>query len=464
MSIEEIVRGPNQGVGPDTSSTWTIISAKAEGVTPRFTIIDSRGDRYVIKFDPPGYAGLNSGSEVIGARLFYAAGYNVPENYITIFDPGILKLADKVEFTGEKGRNRLMNEVRNLRDILGKIEYIESDLIRATASKYIPGKLLGPFMYESTRKDDPNDFIPHQHRRELRGLRVMSAWLNNIDAKGANSMDTYISENTKSFVRHYLIDFGTILGSGGRGPQPIYRGYENEMDPHAFILRILTLGLYSPGWERVSERVEYPCIGRYNSRFYHPQKFEIIFPNPAFDNLTDLDGYWGTKLVMSFTDEELRVVIAEARYPNPEAAEQLLKSVIERRDITGRYWFNRVTPLDRFELITNETSEQELKFVDLAVETGLEPSGKTFYRYSLRRNGVEITPLSHLGDKTSIKLPNLEKSIYKYMKPDHLQDQWEVTLQLRRGDTGKWSGWVKVYLAENGNPEEYSLIGLRREG
>ena len=124
------------------TSTWKIIRAKAEGVTPGFTIVDSRDDRYVIKFDPMGYSGSNSGSEVIGSKLFYAAGYNVPENYIAYFHPRILRLGDKVKFTDEKGHKRYMKK-EDLEATLKRVEYRKDGLIRATASKYIPGRILG---------------------------------------------------------------------------------------------------------------------------------------------------------------------------------------------------------------------------------------------------------------------------------------------------------------------------------
>ena len=462
LSIEEIVRGSDTGDGPDTGKPWTIIRAKAEGVTPGFTIVDSRGDKYVIKFDPFGYSGSNSGSEVIGTKLFYAAGYNVPENYITYFHPRMLRLGDKVKFTDEKGRRRLMTEA-DLTAILERLEYGDDGLIRATASKYISGKILGPFRYEGTREDDPNDLVPHQHRRELRGLLVMSAWLNHVDTKAANSMDTYITEDGRSCVKHHLMDFGTILGSAGNGPQQKSRGYENNVDPPALFFRILTLGFYVPDWECVPDTVEYPCIGRFYARFYDPGEFRPIYPNPAFDNMTGLDGYWGAKLVMSFTDEQLRAVIAEARYPDPEAAAYLLKTLIERRDKTGRYWFDRVNPLDRFELIHTEDGGQSLHFVDLAVETGLESAEEARYRYSLTRNSVEVIAPAESGSEISIPLPDLEEASTRARPDGFPQAQWEVTLQVKRAE-GEWSKWVKVYLHAEGTPPQLKLLGLRRQG
>ncbi|MBM3811326.1 MAG: hypothetical protein FJW20_06785 [Acidimicrobiia bacterium] len=51
------------------------------------------------------------------------------------------------------------------------------DKYRGGASLYLPGKPLGPFKYYGTRRDDPNDVTPHEHRRDLRGLSVFCAWL-----------------------------------------------------------------------------------------------------------------------------------------------------------------------------------------------------------------------------------------------------------------------------------------------
>ena len=182
MSLAEIRRGPNIGPGPDTLHPWIITRAKAEGVTPGFSIRDHKGDNYVIKFDPLGFPELASGAEVVSTKLFYAMGYNTPENFVVYFHPKILKLGEKVSLTDKKGRKRFMTE-EDLQILLEGIEKLPDGRIRALASKYLKGKPIGPFKYKSIRKDDLNDFIRHEDRRELRGLRIIAAWLNHFDTK-----------------------------------------------------------------------------------------------------------------------------------------------------------------------------------------------------------------------------------------------------------------------------------------
>ena len=83
---------------------------------------------------------------------------------------------------------------------------------------------MGPFSYEGMRTDDPNDIVPHEDRRELRGLRVFAAWLNHHDTRSINSMDTLVEENGIRYLKHYLLDFGSILGSAGFAPKDPWNG------------------------------------------------------------------------------------------------------------------------------------------------------------------------------------------------------------------------------------------------
>jgi hypothetical protein len=453
LSIQEIIRGPNTGSGPDVSGIWTIIRAKLEGVTPGFTIQDSQGDTYLIKFDPKGYSELATGAEVISTKLFYAAGFNTPENYLTYFDPGILRLADEVKFTNEKGDRTFMTEA-DLEKIFAKIDVLPDGRIRALASKYLPGKPIGPFTYQGFRDDDPNDLIPHQHRRELRGLRVVCAWLKHTDTKDGNTLDSYVTENGKSYVKHFLIDFGSTLGSAAHGPFYPEAGHVYHFDPIEICANALTFGLAVDDWEKHTD-FDFSSIGRYRSDTFDPYEFKNNIPNPAFELMTNLDGYWGAKIVMSFTDEQLTAVVREGEYSDPEAERYLLRILKERRDIIGRRWFSLVNPLDRFRLAGTAKGAVNLRFVDLAVEGNLESRSGTRYRFDLNADGRRISETQNVDGSTSIIIPK------DLISGDF--DQIEVAIRTERNASGKWSKWVKIYLQRNTNTGEFNIVGLRRQ-
>lgn len=445
MSVEEIARGPDSGISLDTSAAWTVIRAKVEGITPGFHIEDSHGIRYVIKFDMAGYPELATGAEVVSTKLFYAMGYNVPENYIVCFDPKILRVGEEVKFTDEKGRNRPMNQ-QDLEQILEKIQRLPDGRIRVVASKYLEGNLKGPFRYIGTRDDDPNDLIPHEHRRELRGLRVIAAWLNHYDTKANNSLDAYVEDG---YMKHYLIDFGSTLGSRAGKPKPPHVGYENDVDLHEIFRNVLLLGLWPRPWERV-EPVRYTSVGRFRSDIFHPQKYKGIIPNPAFENMTLQDGYWGAKLVMSFTDEQLEAAVEQGQYSEPAAAAYILQTIIERRDIIGRYWFSKVNPLGKFELRGTPDGGQELHFADLAVESGLESTDQTEYRCDLIHEG-EYKQEIKLFEKTHVSLSEVVD----------MDGVWEMRIYAKRGSDSKWIRPVKVYLRSESISKTVTLIGVQ---
>ena len=79
---------------------------------------------------------------------------------------------------------------------------------------------MGNFTHFGTRPDDPNDIYPHEHRRELRANRVFSAWIAHDDSRALNTLDMLVTANGKSHIKHYMFDFGAILGSSPIGARP----------------------------------------------------------------------------------------------------------------------------------------------------------------------------------------------------------------------------------------------------
>ena len=87
LDLDALVKGPDTSNGP-APGPWTVIARKGEGVTPGFTIRDSAGEIYWIKFDPEGFAEMASGAEVISTKFFHAFGYHVAENYLATLPSG----------------------------------------------------------------------------------------------------------------------------------------------------------------------------------------------------------------------------------------------------------------------------------------------------------------------------------------------------------------------------------------
>lgn len=389
MTAAEVARGPAQGFPPDTSGPWTVTGAKVRGITPGYMIRDAAGGRYLIKFDPPGYDELMTAAEAISSRLFHAAGYDVPAVYIVELDPAMARADDSLSFEDRLGRVHPISD-EDLHEMLEGLAKRPSGRIRAVASQIMPGAI-GPFSYEGTRKDDPADTIPHEHLRELRGMYVMSAWLNHLDAKQQNSLDIVVEEDGQLRVVHCLIDFGSSLGSAGIAPNAPRDGVEYDFDLGAISARLFSFGIYTSSWERYSHEPEHPSIGFYSTDLFDPGSWRSNYPNPAFQHRTIRDGYWGAKLVASFDEEQIRAAVSAGRLSDPDAEETLVQAIIGRRDLTVEYWFSRVTPLEE-PSVSGSPSAPFLSFRDLAVAEGVVPASGRRYemRFDFPAAGIEV--------------------------------------------------------------------------
>jgi hypothetical protein len=363
MSIEELVRGPGVANAPAADQPWTVLSGKNEGITPGLVIRDSAGRRYVLKFDPMSNPEMASAADVLGSRFFYALGYNVPENYIVYFRRNQLAVGNNSKFRDSAGIDRAMKP-EDVDAVLHRVPHDREGVYRGMASLFVSGDIIGPFRYYGTRSDDPNDIVDHQNRRDLRGLYVFSAWLNHTDSKSINTLDSVVETGGTRFVRHYLIDFGAILGSDSFEAKSPRAGnvYLFDFKPAAW--QFLSLGLYVPAWMR-ADYPHLPAVGHLEYATFDPERWRNNYPNPAFDMRTPGDTYWAAKKVMAFTDADIRAIVKTAEYTNPRATEWVTRCLIERRNKIGRAFFNDVLPLDEFAVRNGR-----LTFQDMAVKYG----------------------------------------------------------------------------------------------
>ncbi len=361
MSMADLIRGPGDANAPEMGKPWVVLSAKNEGVTPGLVILDSQGRKYFLKFDPKSNLEMATAADVIGAKFMYDFGYFTPENYLVTFSRSQLVLNEKSQYKDGGGNKRPMKEW-DVDSILKKTPRDKDGRYRAMASLNIPGQLLGPRRYYGTRTDDPNDVVPHENRRDLRGLYVFFAWLNHTDAKAAQSMDALVQENGLRYIKHYLLDFGDIMGSDSDSPKDPWRGHVYAFEFNAALEQFVSLGLYVPRWE-TAHYPDIPEIGHFDWKSFEPEKWRTNYPVLPFQLRTPGDDYWAAKKLMALSDEAILAIVKTGQFSDPRAVEWATECLIERRNKIGRAVFSNVLPLDNFKV-----QNGELSFEDLAVK------------------------------------------------------------------------------------------------
>jgi len=462
LTLDELRRGPRRIDGPDMSGPWTITRAKTQGVTPGFFFKDARGETFVLKFDPVAYPELATGAEMICTSFFYAAGYNVPENYLVTFDPSILTIKEGVMFKTRDGVSEPFTpEV--LQDVLAKVAVRPDGRIRAIASRLLKGKPIGPFSYHGRRSDDPNDFIPHQHRRELRGLKVLASLVNHFDTKDQNTLDMFVDEDGKQFVRHYLIDFGSTLGSDGDEPKSIYTGYAYSIDLEQAIVSLATLGMRRWSWEGASAEGMPPSIGYFESARFTPAGWKPLHANPAFDHMTANDAFWATEIVASFTGDDLQACIDAAEFSDPEAGPFLHAALMERRRKIIDYYYMKVNPLDDFRL-SQDGSSLTVSFEDRGVLDGAANTDQVEHRFRFGHGKGSWGAYQPLASGESITLDAGTLERMRQVSASATSDNDRVfNVQIQSHRNGKWGHWVKAFIYFNGDLEQSRLVGIQHD-
>ena len=442
-----VARAANTSQGP-AAGPWTVVSAKSDGVTPGFTIRDAGDQLWFVKFDPPGWRAMATGSEIVAAKLFWAAGYNTAEYHIAQLRPANLVIGKDTRITPQGEMARAMHR-GDIRWLLSRADRDADGTYRVILSKATPGRPVGRITFHGTRADDPNDIVPHEHRRELRGYFVFAAWLNHVDAKGINSLSSLVTENGRSFIRHYLLDFGSALGSAAVGPREGWEGYEALVEePGEISKRVLSFGFRIPKW-RTQDYFESPSIGRLpkDHADWDPETWWPHITNAAFRHMRADDTFWAATKLASITDDMIKAAVSEAKFGDPASETFLAKAIADRRLRILQTFLPKVNPLVDVAI----DAQNRLTFRNIAVDAAVADRAPGYralwYTFD---NAADRATLVATTEETQSPLPMPQLPAAEFIKVD----------LSAVGGPEAWSRPISVYFRRNSGG--WTLVGLER--
>jgi hypothetical protein len=370
ISIDDLTRGPNLGAAPDPSS-WKLIREKSSGAHPGFTALDAKGETWFLEFDPQPFPEGATAAVAIASKIFWALGYNQVESFITSFDPAKVTIDPQATVKRPSGARTPFTR-DDMNAILETVARNDDGTYRVIAGRLIPGKILGTFLYHGTRSDDPNDLVPHEHRRALRALRVFGAWTNLTDLKAANTLDSLQEVDGKPRIIHYLQDVGSTFGMCN-DVHEWDLSYEHFYSGGPTLKRLVSFGFALSPWQTV-DYVEYPSVGKFEGDVFDPRTWRPQTPTIAYKELRADDAFWAAQRVMAFSDEMVRAAVHTGEFSNPEAEKYLADVLIKRRDKIGRIYLTAINPIVNPQL----SAAGRLTIGNAAVDAGFAPAPSTY--------------------------------------------------------------------------------------
>ncbi len=460
MSAEAVATGycsEGPQLKPDEAAdgSWLIDHGKDNGANPGFRIkVD--GTKFMLKTDDA-QAERTTSAAAVASRLYYAAGWWAPCDSVVYFKKSVLKLKPGLTIKANVGPVRKFDD-KLLSQILSAGGR-RGELYRAVASRWLPGAALGPFTYEGSRDDDPSDTIAHENRRDLRGARVLAAWLNHFDSREQNSMSTWMAANSKDpksagYVRHWYIDLGDCFGSEWTEDGFSRRmGHSYLLDFNYILEDFATFGTQERPWERAYRTPGATNFGYFSERDFDPDLWRGLYPNPAFSRMTERDAAWATRIIARFTAEDVRAAVGVADLTNPAHTEYLYRVLRDRQHTILKRYFSKLSPLADVHV-----EGRRLCATDLARKTATFPREAFHYAADIARGKADPLPVKAVfvgKDDTCLDVPQaaLAGSV-----PDNAVERY-VTVRIANGVA---PGPLAVHLYDLGPARGLRLVGIER--
>lgn len=411
--------------GPSLLGKWTVFAAGRGAGGPWVAVKDARGGFYLLQFDHPRWPGLATSSTLVANRLLQSLGYSVFERCMVFFTEKMLEIDSRATFSSQgepldaiwsskklqtlrimktlqtpqtpqtprtlqpsKGTlTKLKMKMKmKLKAVLGSLHREEDGSIRALATNLLSpltNKYLGPFPLWGRRIDDGNDYFEHQHLRELRGLKLISAWLGLYNIEERSGADFFSRDNR--VVSHYLWDFKGALGADKRGrPKSVEAAFGRgvpKKDDRGGVLK-----------ERKNDIKKFPEVGFLPVRRFEPKQWNPRIRHPAFHRATRKDLFWAGRVLSTLRSKDIKDAVAMAYLPK-RTARMLWARLWLRLRRAVFFGLSQSAPLGFF-----ETSGSSFCATDFRVEAGFEEDEKTKpkpkYVVTLRKkDGKKLTRL-----------------------------------------------------------------------
>jgi hypothetical protein len=460
MSIEDLTLGacdPSLLLEPEVApeGTWVIDSGKGNGSSAGFRVNIPGKGKYMFKADPPDQPEHPSAASVVGAAVYNAAGFYTSCERIVYVPPSVLKLTPGLRYSSNLSEDKDFD--RKALDKIISDSPKRGKLARMQASAWLPGRLIGPFRYEGTRDDDPNDVIAHEDRRELRGARLLAAWIDHFDAREQNTMDAWIADrpdqpdSSPGSVRHYYLDTSDCLGSEWKWDGISRRlGLSYIVDWGDIGADFVTLGIPLRPWDRVRRKPGREIFGYFDVEEFVPENWKNEYPNAAFSRMTERDGAWMARILSRFTPEMVTALARMADFSDPGNTAYLafvLEGRLER--ILDRY-LTRLSPVADVHV----ESGDQLCGVDLAERRRVREAAS--FHYVARSATGALLPVTRRGGANlCVTLPRVAGD--GGAADSAAERYFSLTIE-----DGVAKGPLVAHLYDLGGARGYRLAGLER--
>ncbi len=461
LTDEEIRRGacePSKMIDADAAAdgSWVIDRGTANGSSPGFRVVIPGKGKFMFKADGsvPEHA---SAASVVGAAAYNAVGYYTSCEQVVYFKPSLLKLTPGLRVTGNFDAGKPFDQAAL--DAILKASPRRGERVRFQASAWLPGRLVGPFRYQGMREDDPNDVIPHEDRRELRGGRLLAAWIDHFDAREQNSMDSWIADSpdkkadpdaSPGHIVHYYLDTSDALGSAWDWDEITRRlGFSYIVDWEDLPTDFVTLGIPLHPWDRVKRAPGYDQFVYFDVDNFEADHWKNEYPNRAFSRMTERDGAWMARILSRFTRENVKALAEDASFTDPTQTEYLAKVLEGRLDKILERYLTRLSPIGDAHLEPGD----KLCGVDLAEARALREADRFAYRAHTKAAWLAVS--RGAGGKVCVGVPHVASD---GGAPDDAPERYvRVVIE-----DGVARGPLVAYLYDLGPSRGFRLAGLER--